>query len=81
LALSLSWWLLLKSYRDLNRAKFTVINEMENRLEAKVFKDEWEILKKDDVTWWRGRYAEFGTVERVVPVIFAVLYVAALAVV
>ncbi len=28
---------------------------------------------------WRHWYAEFGTVERVVPTIFAVLYIAALA--
>jgi hypothetical protein len=78
LALSITWWVLLKSYRDLNRAKFEVINRMEDRLEAKVFREEWDILKKDNVKWWRGRYAEFGTVERVVPVIFAVLYIAAL---
>jgi len=74
-ALSVSWWLQLRSYRDLNRAKFNVINSMEANLPRKVFSDEWEYLKKDPVPGWRGRYAELGTVERFVPWVFAGLYV------
>ena len=78
LALSAAWFLLLKSYRDLNRAKFTVITEMESELPAQIFEKEWQQLKKDPVKGWRGRYAEQGTVERVVPIVFAGLYVAAI---
>jgi hypothetical protein len=77
IALSGTWWLLLKSYRDLNAAKFGVITEMENHLEVKVFEDEWEQLKEKRQEGWRGRYAEFGAVERFVPLIFAALYAAA----
>lgn len=78
IALSGAWFLALRSYRDLNRAKFNVITKMEEGLPVRVFGDEWQSLRKDDVRRWRGRYTEQGTVERVVPFIFGVVYVAAL---
>ncbi|MEV3905529.1 hypothetical protein AB0K11_24695 [Mycobacterium sp. NPDC050551] len=74
LALSIAWWLQLRSYRDLNRAKFDVILEMEKELPKKIFTDEWNSLKTDPVSCWRGRYAELGLTERTLPCIFAALY-------
>lgn len=76
IALSATWWVLLKSYRDLNGAKFHVITEMENKLDAKIFNEEWKRLKEKRPKGLRGRYAEFSTVERFVPLIFAALYAA-----
>jgi hypothetical protein len=76
IALSATWALLLKSYRDLNAAKFDVITKMEKNLETQVFSEEWERLKGKRQERWLGWYAEFGTVERFVPLIFASLYVA-----
>jgi hypothetical protein len=73
--LSASWWLQLRSYHDLNRAKFAVINAIEEQLPVRIFSDEWNILKGDPPRSWRTRYAELGTVERVIPGIFALLYV------
>ncbi len=78
IALAISWWLSLRSYRDLNTAKFSVIAKMEAQLPVHLFEDEWSCLKKDPVKGWRGRYAELGQVERVVPAIFALLYVTAI---
>jgi hypothetical protein len=78
IALSGTWWVLLKSYRDLNAAKFQVITEMESSLDAKIFNDEWTRLKENRPEGWRGKYAEFGAVERFVPLIFAALYAAVL---
>lgn len=78
LALAAAWFLGLRSYRDLNRAKYAVIVAMEKRLPAQVFGDEWQSLRKDDVPWWRGSYTEQGTVERVVPLIFGAIYLVAL---
>jgi hypothetical protein len=75
IALSISWWLQLRSYRDLNKAKFNVILEIEKRLPEKIFTDEWDSLKNDPVPSWRGRYAELGLVERIIPWIFVVLYI------
>ncbi len=80
--ISVTWALLIKSYRDMNRAKFTVINEAEKRLPLKIFYDEWQVLKKErPESWlpkdWRGWlkwYVEFTIVEMIVPLVFAVLY-------
>lgn len=72
--LSAAWWLLLKSYRDLNGAKFQVINSMETTFPVKPFTQEWRILKEDQVKSWRTRYAEQGWVERSVPAVVGVLY-------
>lgn len=75
LTLSASWWLQLRSYRALNAAKFSVITKIEaEHMPIKAFSEEWNYLKQDPVRRWRRRYAELGTVERVVPVVFAVLY-------
>jgi hypothetical protein len=73
LVLAAAWWALLRSYRRLNGAKYTVLLEMEKQLSAKPFTDEWGLLKQDPVTKWRGRYAELGLVERIVPVVFAAI--------
>lgn len=74
IALSGTWWILLNSYRDLNAAKFDVITKMEKNLDAKIFDEEWKRLKEKQQESWRSRYAEFGAVERFVPLIFAALY-------
>jgi len=73
---SVVWWLQLRSYRDLNTAKFGVINKIEaDYFDVKPFSDEWALLKTDRVKRWRDRYAELGTAERVVPVVFVLLHV------
>jgi len=84
IVLCVAWWALLKSYRDLNSAKFNaVINPMEERLPARIFSDEWAALRRDPVKLvlnrsaimqWLGRYWELGVVERVVPIVFALIY-------
>src|SRR5438270_315842 len=38
-----AWWALLRSYRDLNAAKFRVITEMETALPAAPYTREWEL--------------------------------------
>lgn len=75
LVLAAAWWLLLRSYRDLNEAKFKVINAIEEDLVAHPFRDEWRYLKEDPVKPLRKRYAELGVLEQLVPAAFAVLYV------
>ena len=85
---AIAWWWLLQSYRKLNRAKFEVINKIENELPLALFADEWQHLESSKApprlwppsavrAWIRG-YHELGTVERVVPVAFAAIYVAEL---
>ena len=71
-----TWFLVLRSYRDLNAAKFNVITRLEDQLPHRLFADEWATLKKDNLKWWRPRYAELGTVERVAPAVFFCLNLA-----
>jgi hypothetical protein len=77
LLLSLTWWTLLRSYRQLNQAKFMVINAMEERLPAALFSDEWRFLQAQRSRRRWHRYVELGQAERVVPLIYAAVYVAA----
>lgn len=78
------WWFLLQNYRRLNEAKFIVINRIEDEhLPVKVFKDEWAMLGGDDPPPGRaGRIRagleQLGGVERIVPVVFGLLYLALL---
>ncbi|MEU7649231.1 RipA family octameric membrane protein [Streptomyces huasconensis] len=52
-ALSAAWWMQLRSYRDLNTAKFACIIKLEERFPVKIFADEWEELRRDRVHGWR----------------------------
>lgn len=80
-AVAASWWFLLRNYRRLNEAKFAVINKIEaDHLPIKPFLDEWALLDDDSAS--NGRLAkvraglrQLGNVERIVPVIFGLLYV------
>ncbi|MFJ8443710.1 RipA family octameric membrane protein [Kitasatospora griseola] len=74
LTLSTAWWLQLRSYRDLNAAKFKVINELEGLLPVKVFTAEWDHLKQDPPPVGRVHYAELGISERFVPWVFAAIH-------
>ncbi|HEY1345703.1 MAG TPA: hypothetical protein VGF54_11990 [Streptosporangiaceae bacterium] len=87
IVLCVSWWALLKSYRDLNRAKFEIILAMETRLPTRVYGGEWTRLRREPVRFairpavirpWLAQYRELGYVERIVPWIFAAIYSAEL---
>jgi hypothetical protein len=76
--LAVAWWLLLRSYRKLNRAKFAVINRIEEAyFEVQPFLEEWVLLKQEDPVKrkWRDRYTELGFIEQAVPIAFVGLYV------
>lgn len=89
IVLCVSWWVLLRSYRDLNRAKFEIILAMEKNLPAAMYADEWARLRKDRVRFglnpaalrpWLAQYRELGIVERTVPWVFVLVYLADIAV-
>jgi hypothetical protein len=80
-----AWWALLKSYRDLNSAKFEIILAIEERLPVRVYGDEWDRLRREPVKLslrrdalrsWVAQYRELGSIERIVPWVFALIYVA-----
>lgn len=81
LVANLCWWVLLRTYRKLNTAKFAVINKIEaDHLPIKIYSDEWAKIKEDDTGGgkWSSvklRFSELGDIERKIPLIFGVLYI------
>ena len=61
--LSVSWYVTLRSYRQLNSAKFRTMHELEKELAFPLFAREWEFLRKD-------AYLRLTVVERLLPGIF-----------
>jgi hypothetical protein maviaA2_03527 len=81
ITVSACWWVLLKNYRHLNDAKFKVINDIESEwLPIKPYSDEWEYLGHSDENLTRIQKIsrasrQLGTIERVVPWIFCLIYI------
>lgn len=67
----LAWVAVIRSYRDINTAKFKVIHEIEKRLPAALYAFEWQIAGE-------GKGEEYwptSHLEQMVPWVFAGLYV------
>lgn len=73
IVVALAWFRLLRSYKTLNSAKFTVIHAIEARLPAQPFKDEWDILDQPSQPVWK-RYTALSTIEQIVPLVFGGLH-------
>jgi hypothetical protein len=78
-----TWWALLRSYRELNGAKFEVIVALEQRLPVQVYGDEWAILgraparpalRRATLRSRLAQYGELGKIERIVPWVFVGIY-------
>lgn len=70
--ISLSWWIVIRSYRQLNTGKFETLNELEDKIAFPFFRREWEILGQGKN---RNRYWKLTTVETILPIVFGVLAV------
>ena len=71
--LSIAWGVLLRSYRNLNTAKFTVIGMLEERLPANpYYKAEWKALGEGKDL---RRYIPLSAIETVVPAVFFLIYI------
>lgn len=72
LVLCYVWWRLIKSYRQLNTAKYQVIGELEKKLPASPYwSAEWKALGEGkDV----AKYFPLTHLENYVPMIFSLLY-------
>jgi hypothetical protein len=66
------WHSNILSYKQLNSAKFHVINEIEAFLPFPCFAREWEVLIAEKLK--RKEYKQLTTVEKFIPLIFAVPY-------
>lgn len=66
-----TWYIMIRSYRDLNTAKFVVIHELERQLPASLFAYEWHVAERG-----RGKaYRPLTHIERFIPAVFAVLFI------
>ena len=72
IAICVLWLKLLENYRQLNEAKFTVINEIEQMLPLSPFKAEWKQLNQ------QGEYSGLIKIEKKIPRVFIALYVVAI---
>ena len=67
---SLLWHRIIKSHRDLNRAKFTLIHELEQHLPAMPYTVEWQLAEQG-----QGKsYRPVADVERWIPWMFVGLH-------
>ena len=69
--LSAAWYIIIRSYRQLNSGKFAALHELEEKLAYPFFKREWELLEEGKS---RSRYWKLTVVETFLPVIFPLLY-------
>ncbi len=65
------WMLFIHNFKLLNQEKFNIINEMEQYLPFQPFAKEWESLKSNK------KYREETKLEKVLPIVFIILYIAA----
>lgn len=65
--LAMAWYIVIRSYRQLNSGKFKALHELEEKLAYPFFKREWDLLAdgKEQKTYWR-----LTVVETLVPIIF-----------
>ena len=75
-ALSASWFLTIRSYRQLNTGKLKVLHEIEERLAYPFYKREWELLGEGKD---QSRYLRLTQAEAVLPCIYLLLFLGLLA--
>lgn len=70
------WYRLIRSYKDLNSAKFKVIHEIEQKLPLAVYETEWIYLGEGKD---KSKYLKFTSIEQLVPWIFISIHFMVLA--
>ena len=73
ISLAVAWYVIIRSYRQLNSGKFAALHELEEKLAYPFFKREWELLEEGKSI---SRYWKLTVVETFLPMIFALLYLA-----
>ena len=73
--LAAAWYIVIRSYRQLNSGKFKALHELEEKLAYPFFKREWDLLAegREQKTYWR-----LTIVETFVPTIFFICFTALL---
>lgn len=69
--LAISWYIVIRSYRQLNDGKFKALHDLEKRLAYPFFTKEWELLGEGKRP---SRYWKLTVVETALPLIFSLLF-------
>lgn len=73
--LAVAWYIIIRSYRQLNSGKFKALHELEEKLAYPFFKREWDLLAEGRK---RKTYWKLTIVETYVPAIFFICFAALL---
>ncbi|OIO73576.1 MAG: hypothetical protein AUJ85_07585 [Elusimicrobia bacterium CG1_02_37_114] len=65
------FWFLIRSYKQLNTGKFTVIHEIEKYLPLALYRYEWKVLGEGKDT---KLYYPFSHIELLIPWVFGIIY-------
>lgn len=68
IVICISWLLFIRNFRELNKAKFSIITNIEKDLPILAFFEEWEILKRNK------KYIEGTFLEKLLPYLFIITY-------
>lgn len=70
--LCLAWWMIVRSYRQLNTGKYLIVGVLEKKLPASPYFAEWKALGEGKDL---HKYLPITHVENWIPLIFAILYI------
>ena len=70
--LAISWYIVIRSYRQLNTGKFNALQDMERQLAYPFFTKEWELLGQGKK---RNRYWRLTVVETALPSLLFLLFI------
>lgn len=76
LGLCASWYVVIRSYRQLNTGKFLTLDELEAQLAFPFFRREWELLEQGENF---RKYWKLTVAETTLPILFGALYAALIA--
>lgn len=71
MCLAVSWYIVIRSYRQLNSGKFKTLHELEENLVYAFYTREWELLKEGQSI---KNYWKLTVVETSLPVLFFVVF-------
>ena len=72
LVLCFSWYIVIRSYRQLNTGKFTVLHELEKSLSFDFFQREWKALGEGKERL--SKYLKLTVAETTLPILFGILF-------
>lgn len=73
--LAFLWWYMLCNYRSLNKAKFSIIQEVEKHLPLNLYSTEWALYKTRKHRFNPTRYLSFSRLEMILPWLLILVYI------